>query len=109
MPVMTDRPGDRRLHTRKAVAVPLEINVDGTGSPMRVQSSDISIGGCYVECMFPQPAGSNLRIVMWIGDRKLKAEGVVVTTTPQFGNGIKFVFMSDEDRDYLAQFLERIR
>jgi hypothetical protein len=58
--------------------------------------------------MFPQPVGSNLRIVMWIGDRKLKAEGVV-TTTPQFGNGIKFVLMSDEDRDYLAQFLERIR
>jgi hypothetical protein len=106
---MADRPGDRRLNPRKAVAVPLEIRVDGAGSPMRLQSSDMSMGGCYVECMFPQPIGSKLRIVMWIGDRKLKVEGVVVTSTPQFGNGIKFVYLSDEDRDYLAQFLETIR
>ncbi|MGA9639953.1 MAG: hypothetical protein WBQ72_01025 [Terriglobales bacterium] len=44
--------------------------------------------------MFTQPIGSKLSIVLWLGGAKIQAAAVVVTCTPQFGNGIKFLEMA---------------
>jgi len=52
--------------------------------------------------------GENLvyLITLWIGDMKISASGVVVSSHPSFGNGIKFTRLPDESKDRLQQYLE---
>jgi hypothetical protein len=48
-----------------------------------------------------------LKIVLWLGHKKLSLDGRVVTRHPQFGNGIEFGRMPEEARTLLLCFLER--
>jgi len=74
---------------------------------MHCATSDLSLGGCYVESMYPFPAGTCL-------DVKLEASSTlpitarVVTCDPQFGNGIQFLRMLPEDRATLIKFLNGV-
>jgi PilZ domain len=96
---------ERRRNRRVKVSVPVEIHVDGNAAPLHCATSDISFGGCYVESMYPLPAGTHLELKLQVADTLLIA-AKVVTCDPQFGNGIAFVKMLPEDSDNLAKFLD---
>jgi c-di-GMP-binding flagellar brake protein YcgR len=105
---MTQAPdsAERRQHNRKSAGVPAELHLENMAAPMRVQTSDLSAGGFFVETMFTQPVGSKLKVVLWLGEAKVTASAVVVTNTPQYGNGISFVEMPESGREKLAEFLK---
>jgi len=98
---------ERRKYPRIRVPLQTELHILGGRMPFRVETSDISLGGFYVEMNFTLQVGSRLDISMWLDDRKIKASGIVVTCTPHFGNGIEFRSISDEDLAFLASFLDR--
>jgi c-di-GMP-binding flagellar brake protein YcgR len=100
--------GEQRQFPRKRAAVSVELHFECAAAPTRVQTSDLSAGGCYIETMFPQPIGSKLNIVLWLGEARIQAAAVVVTCTPQFGNGLKFIEMAAANREQLTQFLESL-
>lgn len=78
----------------------------GTNVPMRLETSDISLGGCYVEMALTMEVGARLDIVLWLDQQKLTTKGVVVTQHSQFGNGIRFVDISSENEAMLGHFLD---
>jgi len=98
---------ERRKNPRFKIGVPVEIHTEGSTAPVHCATSDLSLGGCYVESMYPFPAGTCL-------DLKLEASGTlliaarVVTCDPQFGNGIQFLRMLPEDRATLIKFLDHV-
>jgi len=98
---------ERRKHPRFKVSVPVEIHAEGSTAPLHCATSDLSLGGCYIESMYPFSAGTCL-------DLKLEAGGTliisakVVTCDPQFGNGIQFLRMLPEDRAALIKFLDSV-
>ncbi|PWT78909.1 MAG: hypothetical protein C5B58_14550 [Acidobacteria bacterium] len=98
---------ERRKNPRFKVSVPVEIHSETSAAPLHCATSDLSLGGCYIESMYPFPAGTHL-------DLKLEAAGtlvisaLVVTSDPQFGNGIAFVRMLPEDEVALGRFLDHI-
>jgi hypothetical protein len=96
---------DRREHIRLKVAVPIEIYIEGNDSPLRGSTSDLSLGGCYLETIFPLPIGTNLELKIQLEDTILIL-GTVVTSDPQVGNGIPFSRMLPEDIEQLHTFLE---
>ena len=96
-----DRRGDRRLK----VSVPVELNLEGSETPIRGATSDLSAGGCYIETMFPLPPGTVLDMKLQLENTLLIA-ATVVTCDPQFGNGIQFTKMLPEDREELQAFLD---
>ena len=77
LPKRTQR--EHRQHSRTKVIVTVELQPDGTSAPLRVETTDLSIGGLYVEMMFTLEAGTKLKIVLWISDLKMSTGGVVVT------------------------------
>lgn len=87
--------------------MPVEIYAEGNESPIRGATSDLSMGGCYIETMFPFPLGTELEL-------KLRLEGTavvigkVVTCDPQVGNGIQFIRLLPEDIDQLLAYLEAL-
>ncbi len=101
-------PPERRRYPRVKTAVQVELRTEDSAAPLRVETSDISPTGCYVEMSMTLAVGSRLSIVLWLGGEKVTAKGVVRTQHPQFGNGIEFVGMSTGDRDKLVRHLDSI-
>lgn len=98
---------ERRNNPRFKIGVPVEIHLEGSTAPIHCATSDLSLGGCYIESMYPFPAGASLELKLEAGDTLIIA-AKVVTSDPQFGNGIQFVRMLPDDRETLAKFLDHV-
>ena len=72
---------NRREHIRLKVKVPIELYIEGNDSPLRGATSDLSLGGCYMETIFPLPIGTNLELKLQLEDTLLVL-GTVVTCDP---------------------------
>jgi c-di-GMP-binding flagellar brake protein YcgR len=96
---------ERREYARLKVRVPIELYTEGSDSPIRGATSDLSLGGCYIETIFPLPIGTNLELKMQL-EGTLLVLATVVTCDPQVGNGIRFSRMLPEDIEELRAFLE---
>ena len=96
---------NRREHPRVKVRVTVELRREGNEVPIGGATSDISLGGCYIEMMFTLAKDTKLDITITI-DGTLLALGTVVTCDPNVGNGIKFTKMLPEDQEELCRYLE---
>lgn len=108
---MTEQPHEeprqeRRKYPRTKATIAIEFKPEGAAVASHAETADLSLSGCYVEMSFTLPVGSNLDIVLWVEETRLAMKAVVVTHHPQFGNGIKFLDMSQEDQARLAHFLK---
>jgi c-di-GMP-binding flagellar brake protein YcgR len=103
--LMSDGHQNRRESSRLKIHVPIEIEVEGSSTPIRGATADLSAGGCYVETMFPFPMGTVLDLKLQLENTLLVA-ATVVTCDPQVGNGIRFEKMLPEDREELEKYLE---
>ena len=97
---------ERRKNQRMKISVPVEIHAEGGSAPLHCATSDLGLGGCYIESMYPFPAGTRLELKVEAGDT-LVISAKVVTCDPQFGNGIEFLRMLPEDEAVLVKFLEK--
>ena len=97
---------EKRGSNRVKIRVPVELQSEGSKSPIRTETADLSLTGFYVEMMFNLNVGTPLDIKLQIGDTTVLAIGRVVTCDPTVGNGISFTKMLPEDRQELAIFLQ---
>src|SRR6202047_5050279 len=95
-----------RQYPRVKAVLPVELRRATVTVPLRAQTQDICMGGLYVEMSFTQKVSTDLEITLWIGDTKISATGVVVSSHPSFGNGIKFTHLPDESKERLQDYLE---
>ena len=96
---------ERRKHQRVKITVPVEIRAEGSNTPIRTATSDLSLGGCYIEHLFPLSKGTTVELSLQIAVTLL-VEGVIATCDPQVGNGIMFTRMLPEDIEELRGFME---
>jgi hypothetical protein len=96
---------ERRKYPRVKARVPVEIYVQGSETPLRGATLDLSVGGCYIETMFPFAEGTRLELKLAVADT-LVIEAEVATCDPQVGNGIVFSRMLPEDIETLRKFME---
>lgn len=97
-----------RRHPRYKAALPVELRKRGVRTPLRAQTVNLSVGGCYVEMNSPQDVSNEVEIVLWVGREKILAQGVVVSNHPSFGNGIKFTHVPEEGQAKLQKFVESL-
>ena len=100
---------DRRAHQRTKVSVPTELHLSDEQTQMGEQTSDLSLGGCYVRTSVSIPVGTKLAISLWLGKDKVTISAIIVTCHPEVGNGIQFLSMLPPDRDRVRSFLESQR
>jgi len=91
---------------RVAISIQIELRENGSDVPIRAETSDIGVGGCYVEMGLTLPVGTALNLVLWLGSEKLATKGKVVTCHPQFGNGIEFIDIAPDSHIKLQKFLD---
>jgi c-di-GMP-binding flagellar brake protein YcgR len=97
----------QRKHPRFPAQLPLEIHAEGGNAPIRCATADISLGGCYVETMFPFPVGTNLELKLQL-EETLLIVAKVVAHYPLVGNGIQFVKMLPEDVEELRAYIDSL-
>jgi hypothetical protein len=97
----------RRWHRHK-MSLPLELRDERVQAPIRVNATDVSGNGCYVESMMPLPLGTVLRIDLWLDSEHISISAVVRTSDPGVGNGIEFTGMPQETKDRIQAYLDTI-
>jgi hypothetical protein len=78
---------EKRESNRVKVRVPVKLQSQGSKSPIRTETADLSLTGFYMEMIFNLDVGTPLDIKLQIGDTTVLAIGRVVTSEPTVGMG----------------------
>jgi c-di-GMP-binding flagellar brake protein YcgR len=96
-----------RKYPRVKVSIPAEARHVMENYPRRGQTSNLSEGGCYIEMVQTLEPPTCVDVVLWLNDEKIQARAEVVTRNAHLGNGIRFIRISDTDKQKLRAFVER--
>lgn len=98
---------DRRQSGRVKCSISAELHP--VGQPViRGKLSDVSLGGCFVEMPIPLPVQARFEIALWLGDSKLRLKGEVVSNSPGFGIGVRFINLSPEHQELLRRHVQTL-
>jgi hypothetical protein len=104
----TPSPDNRRRFQRHKISFPLELRDERVNTPMRLNATDISGNGCYVETVMPLAISTSLRLDFWIEQEHLSASATVRTRDPGVGMGIEFTGLPDEAKGRFQAHLDKL-
>jgi hypothetical protein len=99
---------ERRQHPRVPCKLGAELYMQGSEALIRVDVTNISVGGCFVEMPTLPPDKARLKIILWAADNKLTIQSVIASRRPGFGISIKFTEMTEEVRQQLQRFIHSL-
>ena len=102
------RQDNRRKYARHKISFPLELRDERVNTPLRVNATDISGNGCYVETVMPLNVGTALRVDFWIGEDKFSPSAIVRTRDPGVGMGIEFTGMPEDGKKQFQAHLDQM-
>jgi hypothetical protein len=102
-----DSRGDRRTSPRVKCSVSVELRSED-GPTTWGKASDLSMGGCFVEMPIPMKQGTKFEITLWISSTKLKLNAAVVSSTPGYGIGVKFLDVPPKEREIINAFMKSL-
>jgi hypothetical protein len=105
---VTIAPSNRRRFHRHKISLPLELRAERVNTPIRINATDVSGNGCYVENMLPLPLGTALRVDFWLESEHINITAVVRTCDPGVGNGIEFTGMPVDGKARMQAYLDAI-
>ena len=105
---VTISPFNRRRFHRHKINLPLELRDERSKAPTRINATDVSGNGCYVESMLPLPLGTLLRVDFWLDAEHINITAVVRTCDPGVGNGIEFTGMPVDGKSRMQAYLDAI-
>jgi PilZ domain len=104
----TSLPDNRRRFLRHRISFPLEFRDERVNTPMRVNATDISGNGCYVETVMPLSIATALRVDFWIDQERISATATVRTRDPGVGMGIEFTGLPDDSKKRFQDHLNKM-
>lgn len=99
---------DRRSYQR--FSVDIDIEWEGLVGRKNGTISDISAIGCFVLCSGEVEDGENVKIYFPLTDgRKIQLWGEVCNHIYEIGFAIRFIELSEAQRDFLEVFVDTLR
>jgi PilZ domain len=105
-PVIT--PDNRRRFPRHKISFPLEFRDERVNTPMRVNATDISGNGCYVETVMPLTISTVLKVDFWIDQERISTTATVRTRDPGVGMGIEFTGLPEDSKKRFQAHLDKL-
>jgi hypothetical protein len=99
---------NRRRFYRHKISFPLEMRDERVNTPMRVNSTDVSGNGCYVETIYPLAKGTPIKADFWIESEKITTSAVIRASDPGVGMGIEFIGLPEDTKRRVQDYLDRI-
>jgi hypothetical protein len=102
------QPAKRRSVRRCPLVASAEVTELGSGAQLSARTSELGVGGCYIDALNPFPKGTlvGLRILRDQGVFETKAK--VVYCDPRFGMGLAFTEMTPDQRSLLESWFAEI-
>ena len=99
--------GSRNGAVASATSYRLRCNIRSASdaAAMNTYTSDLSVGGCYVETARPFKVDTCLKIALSIAPQEFSIKGIVRASYPDVGMGIEFLDLSWQDTRTLHDFL----
>ena len=99
---------NRRKFQRHKISFPLEFRDERVNTPMRVNATDISGNGCYVETAMPLAISTVLKVDFWIDQEHISSSATVRTRDPGVGMGIEFTGLPDATKQRFQAHLDKL-
>lgn len=99
------KPEERRKHPRYPFTAAAEVVESQTDARVTGRSSDLAIGGCFIDAMSPFPAGTLVVVRLAYDQRKFEAKARVVYSQNSMGMGLAFTQVEPEQKWVLEQWL----
>jgi PilZ domain len=99
---------NRRRFVRHKISFPLEFRDERVNTPMRVNATDISGNGCYVETVMPLAVSTGLRVDFWMEEEHISTTATVRTRDPGVGMGIEFTGLPDDSKKRFQAHLDKL-
>jgi hypothetical protein len=96
------------LRRAQRVPYPSEVKCTGVGmgmSPLNPRISDLSTTGAFIDSITNLPVGSRIKLTFPLAGHQVSAVAEVAHAMPQFGMGVRFVELSEEDRLAIGAFV----
>jgi PilZ domain len=86
----------------------VEVTELGTGTKLSARTSEVGLGGCYVDALNPFATGTQVKLRIVRDQGAFEATAKVVYSDPSFGMGLSFTEIAAEQRVILENWLEEI-
>jgi hypothetical protein len=104
------QPAKRRSVLRCPLVASAEVTELGSGSGARLsaRTSELALGGCYIDTLNPFPEGTSVQLRILRDDGVFETKAKVVYTDRRFGMGLAFGEMTLKERSILETWLTEL-
>jgi hypothetical protein len=99
---------ERRRAPRYPIIADAEVTEIATETKLGAKTSDLSLGGCFLDTLNPSPEGTEIVVRISRGDTTFTARGRVVFLFPNMGMGVMFTGVPASQQAVLEKWLAEL-
>lgn len=99
---------ERRRAPRYPFIADAEVIETASDTKLSAKTSDLSIGGCFLDMLNPSPVGTDIRVRISHANITFTALGRVVFNLPPMGMGVVFTSVEDNQLTILQKWLSEL-
>jgi c-di-GMP-binding flagellar brake protein YcgR len=96
---------ERRRAPRYAIIADAEVTEIASETKLSARTSDLSLGGCFLDMLNPSPEGTEIAVRISHADTTFTARGRVVFVFPNMGMGVMFTSVPASQQAVLEKWL----
>ena len=104
----SESPAERRRNLRFPFTATVEAVENKSGTKVVGRTSDLSLGGCYVDSLSPFPIGTVAKIRIQRGNVTFEAQAKVIFSANGVGRGLAFVSAQPKQVRIFQKWLQEI-
>jgi hypothetical protein len=99
---------ERRRAPRYPFIADAEVTEIASDTKFNAKTSDLSIGGCFLDMLNPSPEGAEIQVRISHASTTFTARGRVVFVFPNMGMGVVFTSVEDNQLAALQKWLSKL-
>lgn len=99
---------DRRQTRRHSFFLAAEAEEMDSKTKLRARTSDLSLGGCYLDSMSPFAPGTRIQLRLTRDNQTFRCRAVVIYSHLNMGMGVAFLEADNESRALLARWVREL-
>ena len=99
---------ERRRAPRYPIIADAEVTEIASETKLGARTSDLSVGGCFLDMINPSPEGTEIVVRISRADTTFTARGKVVFQFPNMGMGVMFTSVPASQQAVLEKWLEEL-
>jgi hypothetical protein len=96
---------ERRRAPRYPIIADAEVTEIASETKLPAKTSDLSVGGCFLDMLNPSPEGTEIAVRISHADATFTARGKVVFLFPNMGMGVMFTSVPASQQAVLEKWL----